>query len=240
MSGTLNENATLLMALRANLGLPHAGCEIGVCVPFPYLAQTQALLAGSPVSWGAQDISAHDKGAYTGEVSGAMLAEFGVRWVLVGHSERRVRHRESDETVAAKARAALAAGLTPIVCVGETQAEYEAHRSLNVILGQLAPILTWDPARLARIVVAYEPVWAIGTGCAATPAQIQAVHYAIRSALQGAGAPQARIVYGGSVKAANAAALFQMPDIDGVLVGSASRMLNEFLAIAASRSIPSE
>ncbi|OWT72996.1 MULTISPECIES: triose-phosphate isomerase [unclassified Achromobacter] len=230
MHGTLADNAALLAALRQGVA---GHCEMGVCVPFPYLAQAEVLLKGSPISWGAQDISVHDKGAYTGEVAGAMLQDFGCRWALAGHSERRAMHGESDQLVADKARAALAAGLTPVVCVGETLDEREGGNTLGVIERQLAPVLALGADALARMVLAYEPVWAIGTGRTATPEQAQEVHGAIRVALQGLGVPQVRILYGGSVKAANAATLFAMPDIDGALVGGASLVADEFLRIAA-------
>ncbi|CAM3786278.1 triose-phosphate isomerase [Bordetella sputigena] len=231
MHGSLAENAALLDALRARAG---AGtCQVGVCVPFPYLAQTQALLDGSAVSWGAQDISVHEKGAYTGEVSAAMLKDFGCRWVLAGHSERRAMHGETDELVAEKAKTALAAGLTPVVCVGETLAEREGGNTLGVIERQLEPVLALGAQALIHTVLAYEPVWAIGTGRTATPEQAQEVHGAIRVALRGLGVPGVRILYGGSVKAANAAELFAMPDIDGALVGGASLVADEFLRIAA-------
>jgi triosephosphate isomerase (TIM) len=231
MHGSLAENAALLDALHARAGANT--CQIGVCVSFPYLAQAQALLDGSAVSWGAQDISVHDKGAYTGEVSGAMLKDFGCRWALAGHSERRAMHGESDELVAEKAKAALAVGLTPVVCVGETLVEREGGNTLGVIERQLEPVLALGAASLAHIVLAYEPVWAIGTGRTATPEQAQEVHGAIRVALRGLGVPQVRILYGGSVKAASAASLFAMPDIDGALVGGASLVVDEFLRIAA-------
>jgi triosephosphate isomerase len=232
MHGNLNDNAALLTALRAGAG---AGlCEIGVCVPFPYLAQAEVLLKGSPISWGAQDISMHEKGAYTGEVAGGMLVDFGCRWALAGHSERRAMHSESDQLVADKAKAALAAGLTPVVCVGETLDEREGGNTLGVIERQLEPVLDLGADALARIVLAYEPVWAIGTGRTATPEQAQEVHGAIRVALRGLGVPQVRVLYGGSVKAANAATLFAMPDIDGALVGGASLVADEFLRIAAA------
>ncbi|MBO9354449.1 triose-phosphate isomerase [Bordetella petrii] len=232
MHGSLAENAALLDALRA--ADPASHCEIGVCVPFPYLAQAASALKDSAVSWGAQDISAHAKGAYTGEVSGAMLQEFGCRWALAGHSERRSLHGETDQAVADKARAALDAGLTPVVCVGESLAEREGGNTLGVIERQLEPILALGADALSRMVLAYEPVWAIGTGRTATPEQAQEVHGAIRVALRGLGVAQVRVLYGGSVKAANAATLFAMPDIDGALVGGASLVAEEFLRIAAA------
>lgn len=231
LNGSLAANAALLGELVARAP---EGVDAGVCAPFPYLAQCQALLAGSRVSWGAQDLSAHDSGAYTGEVSAAMLKEFGCTCAIVGHSERRQYHGESSQTVAAKASAALGAGLTPIVCVGETLAQREAGTTEDVVGEQLEPILALGVAALRRMVIAYEPVWAIGTGRTASPEQAQAVHAFIRLRLASVEADTAaavRIQYGGSVKAANAAELFAMPDIDGGLIGGASLIANDFLAI---------
>ena len=239
MHGNLADNARLLSQLHAVAaadGTLSARCAIGVCVPFPYLAQVAAALADSPVSWGAQDVSVHEQGAYTGEVSGTMLRDFGCRWALVGHSERRMYHGESDQLVAEKAQAALKAGLTPVVCVGETLQDREAGNTLAVIERQLAPVLALGAESLAKMVLAYEPVWAIGTGLTATPEQAQEVHSAIRVALSGLGAPQVQVLYGGSVKAANAATLFTMPDIDGALVGGASLVAEEFWRIAAAET----
>jgi triosephosphate isomerase len=162
-----------------------------------------------------------------------MLKDFSCRFVLVGHSERRALHAETDQLVADKARAALSADLIPVVCVGESLAERDAGHAVAVIARQLAPILALGAEAVKKMVVAYEPVWAIGTGRTASPEQAQEVHAAIRSALQGIGAAQVQILYGGSVKAANAASLFAMPDIDGALVGGASLVAEEFLAIAA-------
>ena len=232
MHGSLAENAALLASLRA----ADAGsrCQIGVCVPFPYLAQAAQALQGSAVSWGAQDVSVHEKGAYTGEVSAAMLEDFACRWALAGHSERRAYHGETDQLVADKARAALQAGLTPVVCVGETLAEREAGQTLAVIRRQLAPVLALGADAVARMVLAYEPVWAIGTGRSATPEQAQEVHAAIRAELAALGTSQVQVLYGGSVKAANAASLFAMADIDGALVGGAALVAEEFLRIAAA------
>jgi len=232
MHGNLAENAALLDALCA--ADPASLCEIGVCVPFPYLAQAALALSGSVVSWGAQDISAHAKGAYTGEVSGAMLKDFGCRFALAGHSERRTFHGETDQVVADKARAALDIGLTPVVCVGESLEAREAGDTLRVIERQLAPVLALGADAVSRMVLAYEPVWAIGTGLSATPEQAQEVHEFIRKALRTVGAGQVRVLYGGSVKAANAATLFAMPDIDGALVGGAALVADEFLRIAAA------
>ncbi|CAM5321758.1 triose-phosphate isomerase [Eoetvoesiella caeni] len=233
MHGTLAGNASLLADLRSGAGGAGA-CELAVCAPFPYLAQAQSLLQGSAVSWGAQDLSVHEQGAYTGEVAGAMLNDFSCRWVLVGHSERRALHGETDQLVADKAAAALAAGLTPVVCVGETLAEQEAGQTAAVIARQLAPVLALGAQAVARMVLAYEPVWAIGTGRTATPEQAQQVHASIRAMLAALGTPQVRVLYGGSVKASNAASLFAMADIDGALVGGASLVAQEFLRIAAA------
>lgn len=233
MHGSVQTNAALLDAIKAGLAATPAVGELALCVPYPYLAQAQSALASSVVSWGAQDVSAHAQGAYTGEVSAAMLVDFACRWVLCGHSERRALHNESSAQVATKAIAALAAGLTPVVCVGETLSDRDAGEVESVILDQLDPILALGAESLARLVIAYEPVWAIGTGRTATPEQAQAVHAFIRRELAGAGAGQVRILYGGSVKAANAASLFAQPDIDGALVGGASLVAAEFLNIAA-------
>lgn len=230
MHGNLVDNAALLGALRQS----SPACELAVCVPFPYLVQTAEQLKGSRVTWGVQDVSKHNQGAFTGEVSALMLNDFGCKWAIVGHSERRAMHGESDQLVADKASAAIAAGLTPVVCVGETLAERDAGQVIDVIHRQLAPVLALGVESLLRMVIAYEPVWAIGTGRTATPEQAQEVHAAIRAALAGHGAAGVRLLYGGSVKAANAASLFGMPDIDGALVGGASLVADEFLKIAAA------
>ncbi len=233
MHGGKSANATLLAGLCA--GETAIGqCDLAVCVPFPYLEQAQSALAGSRISWGAQDVSRHAQGAYTGEVSAGMLVDFACRWVLVGHSERRAMHGESDELVAQKAAAALQSGLTPVVCIGETLEEQDAGLTSEVIARQLAPVLALGRESVAKMVLAYEPVWAIGTGRSATPEQAQAVHADIRVGLTALDVPQVRILYGGSVKAANAASLFAMPDIDGALVGGASLVAEEFLRIAAA------
>jgi len=244
MHGSLAENARLLAALREGalrqtaeaVACEIAACEIGVCVPFPYLAQAADALAGSVIGWGAQNVSAHAAGAYTGEVSATMLADFHCRWVLVGHSERRAQHHEADQQVADKAQAALAAGLTPVVCVGESLQAREAGQTLAVIARQLAPVLALGRDAVARLVLAYEPVWAIGTGHTATPEQAQTVHAAIRAELHTVGAPQVRVLHGGSVKPGNAASLFAMPDIDGGLIGGAALISDDFLRIAAAAS----
>ena len=233
MNGGLTANAALLAALRGGWNAP-AGRVMGLCVPFPYLAQAREALAGSAIGWGAQDVSAHAAGAFTGEVSAGMLAEFGCRYVLVGHSERRQIHGETDTEVGAKAAAALAAGMMPVVCLGETLAERDAGQTLAVVGRQFEAAATVLGGEVARIVVAYEPVWAIGTGRTASPAEAQAVHGFLRQRLVASGAAEVKVLYGGSVKAANAAELFAMPDIDGGLVGGASLDAKEFLAIAAA------
>lgn len=231
MHGSLAENAALLAAIKPAL----AGIEAAVCVPFPYLAQVQVALAGSSIAWGAQNLSEQAKGAFTGEVSASMLRDFGCSYVIVGHSERRSLYAESDELVAKKYMAAQAAGLTPILCVGESLAERESGVTEAVVARQLdAVVQVAGVASLAKAVVAYEPVWAIGTGKTATPEQAQAVHAFIRGkiAVLDAGVADALVIqYGGSVKAANAAELMAQPDIDGGLIGGASLVADEFIAI---------
>jgi triosephosphate isomerase len=209
------------------------GCDIAVCPPFPYLAEVALAFAGSDLRWGAQDCSVHEQGAYTGEVSAAMLAEFGCRYVIVGHSERRQYHHESDQSVADKAKAALARGVTPIVCVGESLAQREAGETDAVVKRQLSAVIHTLAHCAGEMVVAYEPVWAIGTGRTATPEQAQAVHALLRAQLHAATphADQMKILYGGSVKADNAATLFSQPDIDGGLIGGASLKASDFIAI---------
>jgi triosephosphate isomerase len=230
MHGGLKQNDALLADLRAGWTAP-VGRSLAVCVPFPYLWQAQAALAGSAIAWGVQNVSEHASGAFTGEVSAPMAAEFGCMYAIVGHSERRVLFKESDATVADKASAAMQAGLTPIVCVGETLAEREAGSTGAVVTRQLEPVLASLGARIGRAVLAYEPVWAIGTGRNASPDQAQEVHQLLRQSL-GAQNSEVPLLYGGSVKASNAQSLFQMPDIDGGLIGGASLKADEFLAIA--------
>ncbi|MCP5279273.1 MAG: triose-phosphate isomerase [Thiobacillus sp.] len=233
MHGTLAENDALLSGILAGMGGVKA--DMAVCVPFPYLAQVQAKLSGSAVAWGAQNMSQHAKGAYTGEVSAPMLKDFGCAYVIVGHSERRALYGESDEVVAEKFAAAQSAGLTPILCVGETLDERENGVTEQVVGRQLdAVVAKSGVAALAKAVVAYEPVWAIGTGKTATPEQAQAVHAFIRGkirALDAAVAEGLVIQYGGSMKPGNAAELMGQPDIDGGLIGGASLNPEEFLAI---------
>lgn len=237
MNGDLASNAALLETISA--GVP--GVEVAVMAPFPYLLQCEQILQGGPVGWGAQDVSEHDAGAYTGEVSGAMLREFGCRYVLVGHSERRLYHGESSALVVRKAVRACAAGLIPVVCVGETLAEREAGRTESVVGAQVQALLDGAASEvLGRCVVAYEPVWAIGTGKTASPDEAQAVHAFIRGEVARVNEKRAAvlpILYGGSVKGANAASLFGMPDVDGGLVGGASLNAGEFLEICRAAAV---
>ncbi|HEX7636103.1 MAG TPA: triose-phosphate isomerase [Noviherbaspirillum sp.] len=233
MNGSLAANAVLLAGIKSDLGQPT--CAVAVCVPTPYLAQCRAELIGTLVAWGGQDISVHEAGAYTGEVSGAMLADFGSRYVIVGHSERRSCHGEDSELVARKALSALKVGLTPIVCVGESLAEREAGLTNVVVGAQVEAVLAaLDASQLGEIVIAYEPVWAIGTGKTATPQMAQDVHAMVRGRLRvknPSAAEAVRILYGGSMKPDNAGELLAMPDIDGGLVGGASLKAADFLAI---------
>ncbi|HAJ13280.1 MAG: triose-phosphate isomerase [Hydrogenophaga sp.] len=234
MNGSLAANDALVKAMLADIGVPAA--DVALCAPAPYLAQLQSLLTGSPIAWGAQDVSAHDKGAYTGEVSVDMLKDFGCRYCLVGHSERRQYHGETDELVAAKAQRALAGGITPVVCVGETLAERESGDTELVVRRQLAAVIHAVGHCISEIVVAYEPVWAIGTGRTATPEQAQQVHAVLRAQLAAATThpKRVRILYGGSMNAANAASLLAQPDIDGGLIGGASLKAADFLQIVAA------
>ena len=234
MNGSLQANAALLQALRDGLGAP--GCGVAVAVPAPYLAQVQALVAGSEIALAAQDVSQHERGAFTGEVSVGMLRDFDARYALVGHSERRRYHGETDAVVAAKAQRALSGGVTPIVCLGETLAEREAGQTETVVKRQLAAVIHAVGHCVSEIVVAYEPVWAIGTGRTATPEQAQQVHAVLRAQLAAAteSADRVLILYGGSMNAANAAELLAQPDIDGGLVGGASLKAADFLKIIAA------
>jgi triosephosphate isomerase (TIM) len=230
MNGNRAVNAELLAALKA------AGpwsAEVAVCAPSPYLGDVALSLQGGPIGWGAQDCSAFESGAYTGEVSAAMLAEFGCRYVLCGHSERRAFHAETDALVADKAKAALAHRITPVVCVGETLAERESGQTDAVVKRQLSAVIHALGHCISQIVVAYEPVWAIGTGKTASPEQAQAVHALLRAQLHAATehAGAMKILYGGSVKADNAPTLFAQADIDGGLIGGASLKASDFAAI---------
>ncbi|CAN7398135.1 triose-phosphate isomerase [Rhizobacter sp. LjRoot28] len=230
MNGSRATNAELLAGLNA------AGpwdADVAVCAPFPYLADVALSLQGSRIRWGAQDCSAHESGAFTGEVSPLMLAEFGCHFVIVGHSERRAFHGESDQLVADKAKAALAHKLVPIVCVGETLAEREAGETDHVVKRQLSAVIHALGHCISQIVVAYEPVWAIGTGKTASPEQAQTVHALLRAQLHAATtkSDEMLILYGGSMKPDNASQLMAQPDIDGGLIGGASLKAADFAAI---------
>ncbi|MDO5654177.1 MAG: triose-phosphate isomerase [Brachymonas sp.] len=235
MNGSLAANEALIKALRAGVGTP--ACDVAVCPPGAYLAQVQGLLAGQDaIALGAQNVSQHDNGAYTGDVSATMLKELGVRYAIVGHSERRLHQAENDVHVAIKAQRALAAGITPIVCIGESLAEREQGMTEFIVKRQLSAVIHLLEQRVGDIVVAYEPIWAIGTGKTATPEQAQAVHAVLRAQLQAATdkAQEVRILYGGSMNAANAADLLAQPDINGGLIGGASLKADDFLAIVAA------
>ena len=231
MNGSLAANASLLTDLLA--GSVDVQCRSAVCVPSLYLAQMQSLLSGTSIALGAQDVSAHENGAYTGEVSATMLRDFAVRYCIVGHSERRQYHAESDALVASKTQRALASGITPIVCVGETLADREAGKTEEVVKRQLAAVIHENGHCISEIMVAYEPVWAIGTGKTASPEQAQQVHAVLRAQLKAASsqAERIQIIYGGSMNAANAAQLLAQPDIDGGLIGGAALKAADFLTI---------
>jgi triosephosphate isomerase len=237
MHGNLAANERLLDAVKTGAAAA-PGVEIAVCVPFPYLAQASASLKGSAVAWGAQTLSEHDSGAHTGEVAGPMLRDFGCKYVIVGHSERRTLYGERDAQVAAKFVAAGRAGLVPILCVGETLEEREGGATEEVVARQLRAVIdAAGAASLADAVIAYEPVWAIGTGRTASPEQAQDVHAFIRGlvgAQDAALADRLVILYGGSVKPANATELFAKADVDGGLIGGASLVAADFLAICAA------
>lgn len=233
MNGSLAANAILLNEIKAGLG--QEGPVVALCVPAPYFSQCKNELSSSLLAWGAQDLSVHEIGAYTGEVSGSMLVDFGCAYVIVGHSERRSGHCESDELVAQKTVRALMSGLTPIVCVGESLVDRETGQTEAVIGAQIDAVLTTlDACDVDKIVVAYEPVWAIGTGKTATPQMAQDVHSMLRAKVakkNPAAAKAVQILYGGSMKPDNARDLLAMPDIDGGLVGGASLQASDFLAI---------
>ncbi len=234
MHGSFEKNRIWLQAFASSA----IASDVAVCAPYVYLAQVAQALSGTHACAGAQNLSAEAPGAFTGEIAAEMLIECGARWVIVGHSERRSRYAESSGMVAAKAARAVAHGMQPIICVGETLHEREQGRTLAVITAQLAPVFdACAAAELARSAIAYEPVWAIGTGQTATPQQAQEVHATIRDLLSrhdpGA-AEQTRIVYGGSVKPSNAVDLFAQPDIDGGLIGAASLDVADFVSICRS------
>jgi triosephosphate isomerase len=227
MHGNRAANQALLDAVVAGIGAL-AEVECAVCVPYPYLGEVSGRLAKTRLAWGAQNLSEHAQGAFTGEVSAAMLAEFACRYAITGHSERRQLFGETDAAAAAKFAAALAHGITPILCVGETLAERDAGRTEQVVERQLQAVLDLSGRKsFEQAVLAYEPVWAIGTGRTASPEQAQAVHAFLRARVL----PETRILYGGSVKAVNAESIFAMPDVDGGLIGGASLVAGDFVAI---------
>ena len=237
MHGDLASNKALLEGVLAGVKELNAA-DYGVCVPYPYMAQAQSLLQGSNVAWGAQNLSQHEKGAFTGAVAPGMLVDFGCRYVIIGHSERRALFHESNDIAAAKFDTAIKFGLTPIFCVGETLEERESGVTEQIVGRQLEVVLNHVGAQaLAKAVIAYEPVWAIGTGKTATPEQAQAVHAFIRqrvAQLGGEVAQGLRILYGGSMKPGNAAELMGMPDIDGGLIGGAALVAEDFVAICSA------
>jgi triosephosphate isomerase len=240
MNGSLSGNAMLLGGIKAGASQVSA-CDLLVCASAPYLAQCNAELAGSAVAWGAQDVCEHESGAYTGDVAASMLREFGCGYVIVGHSERRSYQGESNEKVAKKTVQALRHGLTPIICIGETLVERQSSRTDEVVGQQLDVVLqALSVDDVARIVIAYEPLWAIGTGITATPKMAQIVHEMLRAKIavkNSAAAQQVRILYGGSMKPDNAGQLLAMPDIDGGLIGGASLKVEDFLGIAHAAQV---
>ena len=234
MNGNLASNDALVRELLGGIGQP--ACDVALCPPGIYVAQLQSLLAGSPIDLGVQNVSMNENGAYTGDVSAEMLKDYGVRYAIVGHSERRQHQAENDVHVALKAKRALAAGITPIVCVGETLRERESGMTEFIVKRQLSAVIHLNGHCISEIVVAYEPVWAIGTGQTATPEQAQSVHAVLRAQIKAATerADRVRILYGGSMNAANAAELLSQPDIDGGLIGGASLKSADFLKIIAA------
>ena len=237
MNGSRDSVAALLDGIKAGIG-GVTTAEVAVCPPAIFIPEAQARLSGTPVGWGGQDLSVHEKGAYTGEIAASMLLDYGCRYVIIGHSERRTYHAESDAVVADKFEAALKAGLVPIFCIGETLEEREGGVTEDVVARQVDAVIDrLGVAALGKGVIAYEPVWAIGTGKTATPGQAQEVHAFIRGrvAARDAGvAAGVRVLYGGSMNAANAAELLAQADIDGGLIGGASLKADDFLAICVA------
>ena len=241
MNGDLVANERLFTALRSSIDRALlAQVDVAVCPPYPYLGQAAAWLGDTGIAWGAQDVAAYENGAYTGEVSAAMVSDLGCRWAIVGHSERRTLLGETDAVVEQKAQRALGQGVGVIVCVGETLEEREQGLAESVLARQVDALAPLCAADAERFVLAYEPVWAIGTGRTASPEQAQAMHAFIRSRLSAAGfdaAARFRLLYGGSVKPANAQSLFGMPDIDGGLIGGAALVADDFGAICRSAAL---
>lgn len=237
MNGSLESVRSLLEGIKQGVG-EVKNAEVAVCPPFIYLPEVEQLLSGGDIAWGGQDLSTESSGAFTGEVAASMLNDFGCKYVIVGHSERRTYHAESDQLVAKKFAVARAAGLAPILCIGETLEEREAGITNQVVARQLDAVIELEGVdALADGVIAYEPVWAIGTGKTATPDQAQEVHAFIRSRVadkSSSVADQLRILYGGSMKPGNAAELIGKPDIDGGLIGGASLKAENFLGICTA------
>lgn len=235
MNGSRESIRSLLDGVKAGMGEVNSA-EVAVCAPAIYIPLVEELLGGSAVSWGGEDLSVHESGAYTGEIAASMLNDFHCKYVIIGHSERRTYHNESDELVADKYEAAMNAGLVPIFCIGETLDEREQGITNEVVARQVDAVINkLGVAALARGVIAYEPVWAIGTGKTATPEQAQEVHAFIRSRIAASDAAVAegvQILYGGSMNAGNASDLLAQSDIDGGLIGGASLKADDFLAIA--------
>jgi len=240
MHGTLAQNKALFTAFKEQLA-PISNIDIAVCVPYPYLFQAQSELGESRIAWGGQNIAKHEIGAYTGEVSATMLRDFGASYVIIGHSERSLAYCESEANVASKFVVAKHAGITPVLCVGETLQEREAGIMERVIASQIDAVLSEAGAAVFdNTIVSYEPIWAIGTGLSATPEQAQAMHEFIRgkvARLNKDAAESLRILYGGSVKPTNAAQLLAMPDIDGGLIGRCSLDANDFEKICRAASL---
>ena len=235
MNGSRESIAALLDGLKAGMGDVNTA-EVAVCAPSIYIGNVQASLDGSDVTWGGQDVSVHDSGAYTGETAASMLLDFGCKYAIIGHSERRTYHAESDALVAEKFEQAINNGLVPLFCIGETLEEREQGITEDVVARQIDAVLDRVGAEgMAKGVIAYEPVWAIGTGMTASPQQAQDVHAFIRgrvAAADAAVAEKVQILYGGSMNAGNAAELLSQPDIDGGLIGGASLKADDFLTIA--------
>lgn len=233
MNGSLGLTSDLLHAIEDAID-DKISCEIGVCVPFVYINVAQQIAKKTAIKVGAQTVSEYQSGAYTGEISAEMLAEIGCQWVLVGHSERRTLFNESNAVLVEKVLAAQAADLLPVYCVGETEADYKSGATFKVIKEQVEALLNSQSVDLNRLVLAYEPVWAIGTGLTASPEEAQKVHAFIRELVREKNidsAERLRILYGGSVKPDNALSLFGQEDIDGGLIGGASLDANAFISI---------
>jgi triosephosphate isomerase len=233
MNGSLKLTGALLRAIEGGIN-DKISSEVGVCVPFVYIALAIDTVDATRLTIGAQTVSEFESGAYTGEISASMLAELACRWVLVGHSERRMLFNESNQALVAKVLAAQRAGLMPIYCVGESEADYQSGKTLNVINEQVGALLNNKAVNLNQLVLAYEPVWAIGTGLTASPEEAQQAHVFIRGLVRekaGDLADKVRILYGGSVNPGNASSLFEQEDIDGGLIGGASLDADAFISI---------